>query len=38
MRWYQFIEASLYIAYASTSRAVDIYDLGHQTGCFSGLD
>ena len=38
MRWYQYIEAVLYIANASTSRAVDIYALGSQIGCFSGLN
>ena len=38
MRWYQNIEAVLYIANASTSRTVDIYALVHRIGCFSERD
>lgn len=35
MRWYQYIEAVLYVADASTSRAIEIYNLGYQIACFS---
>ena len=38
MRWCQYIGGVVYIANASTSRAVDIFDLGYQIECFSALD